>query len=183
MYPSSQWKCPSSFSYASWRAEAGMIIPFRPGMKSRFLVSSQVMFELRSCPYIHPAWMGLQKWNSTLEAVSNFYYFFLSFYYSDVVMSTVPSRNEYSAISSHRRLDGLPDRLFRRKSKTVRDWLLWGEFTCDRWIRTFGNRCLSAIGGGNRWSRFAGWVQLSAEAAWPPRSTASATLCAQATMR
>ena len=49
-------------------------------------------------------------------------------------------------------------------------------------IRTFGNRCLSAIGGGNRWSRFAGWVQLSAEAAWPPRSTASATLCAQATM-
>ena len=50
-------------------------------------------------------------------------------------------------------------------------------------IRTFGNRCLSAIGGGNRWSRFAGWVQLSAEAAWPPRSTASATLCAQATLR
>ena len=50
-------------------------------------------------------------------------------------------------------------------------------------IRTFGNRCLSAIGGVNRWSPFAGWVQLSAEAAWPPRSTASATLCAQATMR
>ena len=50
-------------------------------------------------------------------------------------------------------------------------------------IRTFGNRCLSTIGGGNRWSRFAGWVQLWAEAAWPPRSTASATLCAQATMR
>ena len=50
-------------------------------------------------------------------------------------------------------------------------------------IRTFGNRCLSAIGGGNRWSRFAGWVQLSAEAAWPPRRTASATLCVQATMR
>ena len=50
-------------------------------------------------------------------------------------------------------------------------------------IRTFGNRCLSAIGGGNRWSRFAGWVQLSAEAAWPPRNTTSATLCAQVTMR
>ena len=50
-------------------------------------------------------------------------------------------------------------------------------------IRTFGNRCLSAIGGGNRWSRFARWVQLSAEAAWPPRSTTSATLCAQATRR
>ena len=50
-------------------------------------------------------------------------------------------------------------------------------------IRTFGNRCLSAIGGGNRWSRFAGWVQLSAEAAWPPRSTVSANLCAQATMQ
>ena len=50
-------------------------------------------------------------------------------------------------------------------------------------IPTFGNRCLSAIGGGNQWSRFAGWVQLSAEAAWPPRSTASDTLCAQATMR
>ena len=45
--------------------------------------------------------------------------------------------------------------------------------------RTFGNRCLSAIGGGNRWSRFAGLVQLSAEAAWPPRSTTIATLCAQ----
>ena len=45
-------------------------------------------------------------------------------------------------------------------------------------IRTFGNRCLSAIGGENRWSRFAGWVQLSAEAAWPPRNTTSATLCA-----
>ena len=53
----------------------------------------------------------------------------------------------------------------------------------EKAIRTFGNRCLFAIGGGNRWSRFAGWVQLSAEAAWPPRSTASATLCAQATMR
>ena len=43
-------------------------------------------------------------------------------------------------------------------------------------IRTFGNRCLSAIGGANRWSRFAEWVQLSAEAAWPPGCTASATL-------
>ena len=46
-------------------------------------------------------------------------------------------------------------------------------------IRTFGNRCLFAIGGANRWSRFAEWVQLSAEAA----CTASATLCVQATMR
>ena len=49
---------------------------------------------------------------------------------------------------------------------------------CTTAIRTFGNRCLSAIGGENRWSRFAGWVQLSAEAAWPPRNTTSATLCA-----
>ena len=40
-------------------------------------------------------------------------------------------------------------------------------------IRAFGNRCLSAIGGGNQWSHFAGWVQLSAEEAWPPQSTAS----------
>ena len=30
---------------------------------------------------------------------------------------------------------------------------------------------------------FAGWVQLSAEAAWPPQSTASATLCAQTPRR
>ena len=39
-------------------------------------------------------------------------------------------------------------------------------------IPTFGNRCLSAIGGGKQRSRFAGWVQLSAEAApgrnWVP---------------
>ena len=32
-------------------------------------------------------------------------------------------------------------------------------------IPTFGNRCLSAIGGGKQRSRLAGWVQLSAEAA------------------
>ena len=47
-------------------------------------------------------------------------------------------------------------------------------------IPTFGNRCLSAIGGGKQQSRMAGWVQLSVEAApgpWPPRSTASATMC------
>ena len=46
-------------------------------------------------------------------------------------------------------------------------------------IPTFGNRYLSAIGGGKQRSRLAGWVQLSAEAAddpWPPRSTVSATL-------
>ena len=55
--------------------------------------------------------------------------------------------------------------------------------TLQSLIRTFGNRCLSAIGGGNRWSRLVGWVQLSAEATWPPRNTTSATLCAQATMR
>ena len=36
------------------------------------------------------------------------------------------------------------------------------------WIPTFGNRCLSAIGGGKQWSRLAGWVQLSAEAASGP---------------
>ena len=38
-------------------------------------------------------------------------------------------------------------------------------------IPTFGNRCLSAIGGGKQWSRLVGWVQLSAEAApgpWVP---------------
>ena len=33
---------------------------------------------------------------------------------------------------------------------------------------TFGNRCLSAIGGGKQRSRLAGWVQLSAEAAPGP---------------
>ena len=47
-------------------------------------------------------------------------------------------------------------------------------------IPTFGNRYLSAIGGGKQRSRLAGWVQLSAEAAqdpWPPWSTVSATLC------
>ena len=32
-------------------------------------------------------------------------------------------------------------------------------------IPTFGNRCLSAIGGGKQRSRLAGWVQLSTEAA------------------
>ena len=32
-------------------------------------------------------------------------------------------------------------------------------------IPTFGNRCLSAIGGGKQRSRLAGWVQLTAEAA------------------
>ena len=32
-------------------------------------------------------------------------------------------------------------------------------------IPTFGNRCLSAIGGGKQRSRLAGWVQLSAETA------------------
>ena len=35
-------------------------------------------------------------------------------------------------------------------------------------IPTFGNRCLSPIGGGKQRSRFAGWVQLSAEAAPSP---------------
>ena len=35
-------------------------------------------------------------------------------------------------------------------------------------IPTFGNRCLSAIGGGKQWSRLAGWVRLSAEAAPGP---------------
>ena len=35
-------------------------------------------------------------------------------------------------------------------------------------IPTFGNRCLSAIGGGKQWSRPAGWMQLSAEAAHGP---------------
>ena len=46
-------------------------------------------------------------------------------------------------------------------------------------ILTFDNRCLSAIGSGNQLSRFAGWMQLSAEAAWPPQSTTSVTMCAQ----
>ena len=35
-------------------------------------------------------------------------------------------------------------------------------------IPTFLNRCLSAIGGEKQWSRLAGWVQLSAEAAPGP---------------
>ena len=47
----------------------------------------------------------------------------------------------------------------------------------------FGNRCLSAIGGGKQRSRLAGWMQLSAEATPPapgPHGVpASATLCAQ----
>ena len=70
--------------------------------------------------------------------------------------------------------------LVAETSQFVQDWK---PNYCVNIIRTFGNRCLSAIGGGNRWSRFAGWVQLSAEAAWPPRNTTSATLCAQVTMR
>ena len=36
------------------------------------------------------------------------------------------------------------------------------------WIPTFGNRYLSAIGGGKQRSRLAGWVQLSAEAGKTP---------------
>ena len=76
----------------------------------------------------------------------------------------------------------------RHKNKhcTVRCGGFWRHICSEiefRLIRTFSNRCLSAIGGGNQWSRFAGWVQLSAEADWPLRSAASATLCAQATMR
>ena len=35
-------------------------------------------------------------------------------------------------------------------------------------IPTFGNRCLSAIGGGKQRSRLTEWVQLSAEAAPGP---------------
>ena len=35
-------------------------------------------------------------------------------------------------------------------------------------IPTFGNRCLSAIGGGKQRSHLAGWVQLSAEVAPAP---------------
>ena len=35
-------------------------------------------------------------------------------------------------------------------------------------IATFGNRCLSAIGGEKQRSRLAGWVQLSAEVAPGP---------------
>ena len=35
-------------------------------------------------------------------------------------------------------------------------------------IPTFGNGCLSAIGGGKQRSRFDGWAQLSAEAAPGP---------------
>ena len=40
-------------------------------------------------------------------------------------------------------------------------------------IPTFGNRCLSAIGGEKQRSRLAGWVQLSAEAAPGPRGVPS----------
>ena len=43
-------------------------------------------------------------------------------------------------------------------------------------IPTFGNRCLSAIGGGKQWSRLAGWVQLSAEAAAGPHGVPPAPM-------
>ena len=45
-------------------------------------------------------------------------------------------------------------------------------------IPTFGNRCLSAIGGGKQRSRLAGWVQLSAEATPGPQWVAPAPFCA-----
>ena len=43
-------------------------------------------------------------------------------------------------------------------------------------IPTFGNRCLSAIGGGKQRSRLAGWVQLSAEAAPGPHGVPPSSL-------
>ena len=43
-------------------------------------------------------------------------------------------------------------------------------------IPTFGNRCLSVIGGGKQWSRLAGWVQLSAEAAPGPHGVPPAPM-------
>ena len=53
------------------------------------------------------------------------------------------------------------------------------KFGDRRQIPTFGNRCLSAIGGGKQRSRLAGWVQLSVEAAPGPHGVppAPATLC------
>ena len=52
-------------------------------------------------------------------------------------------------------------------------WLLITYFIkasnlLSKWITTFGNRCLSAIGGEKQRSRLAGWVQLSMEAAPGP---------------
>ena len=46
-------------------------------------------------------------------------------------------------------------------------------------IPTFGNCCLSAIGGGKQRSRLAGWVQLSAEAAPGPHGVPPAPPCAE----
>ena len=69
---SSPWTCHSSFSCDSWRAGAMPIIPFKPGMNLPLTMSWQHLFELRFCPYIHPERMDLQKWNCTLEVVSQF---------------------------------------------------------------------------------------------------------------
>ena len=46
-------------------------------------------------------------------------------------------------------------------------------------IPTFGNRCLSTIGGGKQRSRLAGWVQLSVEAAPGPHGVPPAPPCAE----
>ena len=43
-------------------------------------------------------------------------------------------------------------------------------------IPTFGNPCLSAIGGGKQRSRLAGWVQPSAEAAPGPHGVPPAPM-------
>ena len=43
--------------------------------------------------------------------------------------------NDRDGGSNYRRLDGLLNRLFRRRSKkTSKLWLLWGEFTGHRWV-------------------------------------------------
>ena len=46
-------------------------------------------------------------------------------------------------------------------------------------VPTFGNHCLSAIGGRKQRSRLAGWVQLSAEAAPGPHGVPPAPPCAE----
>ena len=66
--------------------------------------------------------------------------------------------------------------------------MTWYLYYIVMLIRSFGNHCLSAIGGGKQWSPMAGLVQLLQEAApgLPgPLVTgaASATLCAHAAER
>ena len=70
---------------------------------------------------------------------------------------------------------------FRIRSKN-RYWdgrLCGPESWTSHVIPTFGNRCLSAIGGGKQRSRLAGWVQLSAEATPGPHGVPPVPPCAE----